>query len=134
MSIQLRVKHIFLFTYLFHKVSFDVTTLSCQCQKSFGEGEGQRRNRMCLSAQSKTLASHNQEGGEKGNGNKDTLRKKKKSANFHLLSCILFFCSLFISVACFSVTAAKQHQGIYKHDCLLKWNLTFCQSLAKEEP
>lgn len=30
---------------------------------------------MCLSAQSKTLASHNQLGGEKGNGNKeDTLR------------------------------------------------------------
>lgn len=92
MSIQLRVKHIFLFTYLFHKVSFDVTTLSCQCQKSFGEGEGQRRNRMCLSAQSKTLASHNQEGGEKGNGNKeDTLRKKKNLPTSTFCHAFYFF-------------------------------------------
>lgn len=72
----------------------------------------------------------------KANGNKeDTLRKKNKICQLPPFVMLFFFCcSLFICVACFSVTAAKQHQGIYKHDCLLKWNLTFCQSLAREEP
>lgn len=92
MSIQLRVKHIFFFTHLFHKVSFDGTTLSRQCQKSLGEGEGQRRKIGCACLHNgkhwQAIISRVE---RKANGNKeDTLRKKKQSANFHLLSCIFF--------------------------------------------
>lgn len=56
-----------------------------------------------------------------------------RSAHFHLLSFtfFLYFQTLFISCACFPFAATKQHQAIFKHGCLLKWNLTSHQPLQK---
>ncbi len=114
----------------------DVPALICLFKKAFSEGNHQGKKEMCFSAQSKTLARRKHSSGEKGRERekvtKETLLFSNQPTSTFCHSFFLRFQTLFISCACFPFAAAKQHQAIYKHGCLLKWNLTSHQPLQRK--
>lgn len=131
------IEEIILFSHPCHKNKlFDVCALICQFKKAFREEKWQGKKKMCFSTQSKTPASHNKLGGER-EGEQGWWQQRhfffqiSSLPPFLSFTFFLYFQTLFISCACFPFAATKQHQAIFKHGCLLKWNLTSHQPLQK---